>query len=239
MLRKSSPPIEPRRADAPMTATVRGSKNGRSDAVTATWSRSSTRSSYGSVAAIGKSTSTSPPSSSRVARSRRLEDAEHAAVVGHHLRDEALDPVAAGALGELLEQPRADPAPLIVVGDGEGGLGARRDRAAARSCQQRRSARVVLEQASRAAPRARPSPGRAAARRAPGRGGESRGSAGTGSARESAPKNSSSASASSRRGGRSRSVAPSRRITSTTSAVMELILAPERSSGERVCMPLQ
>ena len=29
--------------DAPITATVRGSKNGRSEAVTATWSRSSTR----------------------------------------------------------------------------------------------------------------------------------------------------------------------------------------------------
>ena len=31
------------RAEAPTTATVLGSKNGRSDAVTATWSRSSTR----------------------------------------------------------------------------------------------------------------------------------------------------------------------------------------------------
>ena len=42
MLRKSSPPIEPRRVDAPTTATVRGAKNGASDAATATWSRSST-----------------------------------------------------------------------------------------------------------------------------------------------------------------------------------------------------
>ena len=42
MLRKSSPPIEPRREEAPTTATVRGTKNGASDATTATWSRSST-----------------------------------------------------------------------------------------------------------------------------------------------------------------------------------------------------
>ena len=45
MLRKSSPPIEPRRLDAPITATLRGWKNGRSDAVTPTWSRSATRAS--------------------------------------------------------------------------------------------------------------------------------------------------------------------------------------------------
>ena len=42
-LRKSSPPIVPRRADAPTTATARGWKKGRSDATTATWSRWSTR----------------------------------------------------------------------------------------------------------------------------------------------------------------------------------------------------
>ncbi len=42
MLRKSSPPIEPRRLDAPTTATLPGSKNGRSEATTASWSRAST-----------------------------------------------------------------------------------------------------------------------------------------------------------------------------------------------------
>jgi hypothetical protein len=54
MFRNSSPPIEPRRRDAPMTATDLGSKNGRNDAVTATWSRSATRASYASVDLIGK-----------------------------------------------------------------------------------------------------------------------------------------------------------------------------------------
>ena len=49
MLRKSSPPIEPRRFDAPMTATERGWKNGSSEARTATWSRSATCSRYVSV----------------------------------------------------------------------------------------------------------------------------------------------------------------------------------------------
>src|SRR5581483_775254 len=36
MLRKSSPPIEPRRDEAPTTATDCGEKNGRSEAATAT-----------------------------------------------------------------------------------------------------------------------------------------------------------------------------------------------------------
>ena len=44
MLRNSSPPIVPRRGEAPTTATVRGAKNGCSEAATATWSRTSTRS---------------------------------------------------------------------------------------------------------------------------------------------------------------------------------------------------
>ena len=44
MLRNSSPPIDPRRAEAPTTATPAGAKNGASDAVTARWSRRSTRS---------------------------------------------------------------------------------------------------------------------------------------------------------------------------------------------------
>jgi hypothetical protein len=34
-LRKSSPPIEPRRFDAPITATLAGAKKGRSEAATA------------------------------------------------------------------------------------------------------------------------------------------------------------------------------------------------------------
>ena len=44
MLRNSSPPIEPRRGEAPSTATPCGAKNGSSDARTASWSRRSTRS---------------------------------------------------------------------------------------------------------------------------------------------------------------------------------------------------
>ena len=40
---KSSPPIVPRREEAPSTATDCASKNGRSDATTAVWSRASTR----------------------------------------------------------------------------------------------------------------------------------------------------------------------------------------------------
>ena len=44
MLRNSSPPIEPRRGEAPITATPAGEKKPASDAVTPTWSRRSTRS---------------------------------------------------------------------------------------------------------------------------------------------------------------------------------------------------
>jgi hypothetical protein len=65
-LRNSSPPIVPRLGDAPTTATLVGSKNERSDATTAVWSRSSTLNSNRSVIAIGNCTSTTPPASSRV-----------------------------------------------------------------------------------------------------------------------------------------------------------------------------
>ena len=124
MFRKRSPPIEPSRAEAPITATLRGSKNGRSEAVTATWSRSATLVRRPSVAPIGK---------------RRLdlaaldlaldleadvrEDDEHVAVLGEHVGDEARDPELAGAERELLEQARADAAALLLVGHGERDLG--------------------------------------------------------------------------------------------------------------------
>jgi len=35
------------------------------------------------------------------------------------LGDEAPDTRSAGSRGELFEQPRSDPAPLLVIGDGE------------------------------------------------------------------------------------------------------------------------
>ena len=42
MLRNSSPPIEPRRDEAPITATDAGSKKPLREAVTATWFRAAT-----------------------------------------------------------------------------------------------------------------------------------------------------------------------------------------------------
>ena len=53
----------------------------------------------------------------------RLEDAEHGPVVRQHVGDEALDPDLGRARRELLEQPGADAAALMLVGDGEGRLG--------------------------------------------------------------------------------------------------------------------
>src|SRR6478672_4433227 len=66
MLRNNSPPIEPRRVDAPTTATERGWKKGSSEARTARWSRSATCSRYVSVGAIANRISSSPPSPARV-----------------------------------------------------------------------------------------------------------------------------------------------------------------------------
>ena len=120
MFRKSSPPIDPRRRDAPMTATLPGSKNGRSDSATATWSRSSTRSRYVSVDAIGNSDlDLAAFELAGELEAGGLEDAEHVAVVGHHLGDEALDTDIGRAIREPLQQPRADPSPLMLVRDRE------------------------------------------------------------------------------------------------------------------------
>ena len=91
-LRKSSPPIEPRRGEAPITATEAGSKNG------------SERRDHGLVVAaldalaiaLGRSDREGQLdlAASYVTRDREadgLEDAEHLPVVRKHLRDEALD----------------------------------------------------------------------------------------------------------------------------------------------------
>ena len=59
-LRKSSPPIVPRRAEAPITATEVGWKNDSSDAATAEWSRSAMRSSTSADVVSSNSTSTTP-----------------------------------------------------------------------------------------------------------------------------------------------------------------------------------
>jgi hypothetical protein len=42
MLRQIVPPIDPTRGEAPSTATALGEKNGRSEDMTASWSRRST-----------------------------------------------------------------------------------------------------------------------------------------------------------------------------------------------------
>ena len=67
----------------------------------------------------------------RDVEARVPEDREHRAVLGQHLGDEALDPGRRARAGELLEQPRADPAPLMLVRDRERHLGAPLGRAAA------------------------------------------------------------------------------------------------------------
>ena len=123
MFRNNSPPIEPRRREAPITATVRGSKNGRSDAVTAAWSRSSTRSRYRSVGAIGNcDLDLAALQLPCQLEAHRLEDAEHVAVLRHHLCDKTLDTGLRRTVGQPLEEARPDSTPLVGVGDGERGF---------------------------------------------------------------------------------------------------------------------
>ena len=55
-----------------------------------------------------------------------LEDAEHVAIVRHHLRDEALDTDLRRPVGEALEEPCPDSTPLMGVGDREGSFRNRR-----------------------------------------------------------------------------------------------------------------
>ena len=124
MLRNSSPPIVPRRREAPITATLRGSKNGPQGRR------------HRDVIALGEALLEALGARDRERdlhlasrqlagqlEAERLEDAEHPPVVRQHLCDEALDPVPGGALGELLDEARADAAALVRVGDGEGSLG--------------------------------------------------------------------------------------------------------------------
>ncbi len=127
MFRKSSPPIVPLRDDAPTTATVRASKNGRSDATTA-----------GVVACLdvgdvvrggrdGKChLHLAALESSRDLEPDALEDADHRRVVGHHLPHESFDPAWTCERGQPFQHPRRDSSPLVVVGHGEGDLGAAR-----------------------------------------------------------------------------------------------------------------
>jgi hypothetical protein len=67
----------------------------------------------------------SPRELPRELEAEGLEHAEHLPVVGDHLGDEPRDSVARCPFGELLDEPRADPALLIRVRDRKGGLGRR------------------------------------------------------------------------------------------------------------------
>jgi hypothetical protein len=119
-LRNNSPPIEPRRVEAPTTATVLGVKNGASEAATATVvalvdgrpvlvRRGDLESDLGRAAL-------EPPGNGE---SRVGEHAQHRLVLRHHLGDEGQDPRRGGGRSELLEQPRADALSLQRVCDGE------------------------------------------------------------------------------------------------------------------------
>ena len=106
------------------------------------------------------------------------EDAQHGAVLSKHFGDEARHAGAGRAVGQLLEQARADPAALLLVGDRERDLSRSQGRAAARSSRRPRPGRRATPRARRS----RPSRVRAATRPAVARRSGSRGSAGRGCA---------------------------------------------------------
>ena len=165
MLRKSSPPIEPRRVDAPITATERGSKNGSSEArdgdVVALGDRA--RGTL-SVGAIAKRISTSPPSPDardRRSRRRRRRRASRRSRAAPRRRTPRSRPAAARA-ASCSSRRVPIPRRWNVVADGE------RDLGDARVAQPDpvRDARRCGRRATRSARLARASPARAAARRA-------------------------------------------------------------------------
>ena len=204
-----------------------GAKKGRSDATTARWSRSSTCARYSAVAAIGNATSTVPlVEHAGHAEAGSLEDVQHRLVLRHHLGHEALDANLCRARSELLQEPRADASPLMGVGDGESGFARSLDLATVRSSPGQRSSRPRPNRACRSTRLSRASQGREMAGRAPGEASWRRGSGSRGSGRRDRERNSTRASASAARGGLSRSVPPSRRMTSTTGEGEGRELAP-------------
>ena len=123
MFRKSSPPIVPRRREAPTTATLSGSKNGRSDAVDRdVVSLRDTLLEPLHVVDREGHLHLSPGELSRQLEAEGLEDAEHLPVVRDDLGDEPLDPVVGRSQRQLLDEARPDPALLVRVGDRERAL---------------------------------------------------------------------------------------------------------------------
>ena len=127
MLRNSSPPIEPRRVEAPTTATVFGLKNGSSDAATATWSRSSTAARYSSVGAMLSRTSVVPPSSRReIAKPASAKTRSIGWFSGSTSATKVEIPSAAAEAASCSSRRVPTPVTLQRVGDRERDLGARR-----------------------------------------------------------------------------------------------------------------
>ena len=121
-----SPPIVPRRRDAPITATERGSRK----LAHGGHRRRSAR--------APRTARPPPPTATSAARPRSHPGVERSStgkplsrktsiirwLCGSTSRDERRDPVLLGDLGEMGEQDRRDPAPLPRVGDQERDLGA-------------------------------------------------------------------------------------------------------------------
>ena len=120
-----SEPILPRSRLAPMTATVRGSKNAFIDAVAAARERAAALSAKASVVdsdrvdVVDAMLDPCGHGEAGVAK-----DVEHASVVAEHVGIEGVDALLARDGREPLEQPRADAVALQGVGHGERHFGA-------------------------------------------------------------------------------------------------------------------
>ena len=119
-LRKISEPIRPGSRLAPTTATTRGSKNRRSDAVAAVRARAAEAAASRAVGSSDSVTCQVPCSISRVWVEAGLhEHVHHLPVLTTDEGLEAVQSARARDLRQTLEQPRAEPAALKLVRDGK------------------------------------------------------------------------------------------------------------------------
>ena len=126
-LRKSSPPIVPRRAEAPITATELGLKNDPSDAETAEWSRSRHAVEHLGGCLEGElDLDDAADVAAANLEAGVAEHAQHRCVLGQDLGDEPVDAGVTRVRGQPLEQTARDAPALELVGDDEGDLGTRR-----------------------------------------------------------------------------------------------------------------
>ena len=95
-----------------------------SDAATATWSRSSRRSTWVRSIQMQYDLDHTALQRPRRLEARVVEDSQHRGIAGEDFRDELLDTDLRRVLGEPLEQAGTDPSAVELIGDREHNFGA-------------------------------------------------------------------------------------------------------------------